>query len=183
VFLKADSPQLAPAEILIKCKTNKEFGEHCLEHTHPNFRQRVKDGYNIVVAGHAFGCGSSRENAVSALLGVGVICVISKSFAFIYGRNQPNLGLLGITITDPTFYEAAKEEVDMEIDLATRKVKVGNEEWGFVLSQMEKELIKAGGITQAFEKFGKGLFEVMCTQVKKTVKEEEGCGNDKGLRW
>lgn len=167
----------------MKCKTNEEFGEHCLEHTHPNFRQRVKDGYNIVIAGEAFGCGSSRENAVSALLGAGVICVISKSFAFIYGRNQPNLGLLGITIRDPKFYEAAKEEMDMEIDLAARKVRVGNEEWGFVLSQMEKELIKAGGITQAFEKFGKRLFEVMCAPVKKTVKEEEGCGGDKGLQW
>jgi 3-isopropylmalate dehydratase small subunit len=109
--------------------------------------------------------------------------VIAKYFAFIYGRNQPNLGLLGITITDPRFYEAAKEEVDMEIDLAARKVRVGNEEWEFVLSQMEKELIKAGGITQAFEKFGKKLFEVMCAQVKNTMKEEEGCGSDKGLQW
>ncbi len=59
---------------------------------------------------------------------------------------------------------------------------MGNEEWGFVLSQMEKELIKAGGLTQAFEKFGKRLFEVMCAPVKKRMKEEEGCGSDKGLQ-
>lgn len=61
---------LAPAEILTTCKTNAEFGAHCLEHTHPYFRSRVAEGY-IVVAGTAFGCGSSRENAVSALLGCG----------------------------------------------------------------------------------------------------------------
>lgn len=180
---EANPPQLAPAEILMTCKTNEEFGEHCLEHTHPIFRQRVKDGYNIVVAGDAFGCGSSRENAVSALRGAGVICVIAKSFAFIYGRNQPNLGLLGITITDPRFYEAAEEEADIEIDLEARQVRIGDGEWGFVLSQMEKELIKAGGLTQAFEEFGKRLFEVMCAPVKETVKQEEGCGNDEGLQW
>jgi 3-isopropylmalate dehydratase small subunit len=109
--------------------------------------------------------------------------MISKSFAFIYGRNQPNLGLLGITITEPRFYEVVKEGVDMEIDLAMRKIRVGKEEWSFELSQMEKELIKAGGLTQAFEKFGKRLFEVMCAPVKKTVEEAGGCGSDRGLQW
>lgn len=167
----------------MKCKTNEEFGSHCLKHTHPKFRQRVKDGYNVVVAGNAFGCGSSRENAVSALLGAGVICVIAKSFAFIYGRNQPNLGLLGITITDPKFYEAARDEADIDINLAARKVRVGDEEWGFVLSQMEKELIKAGGITQAFEKFERRLFQVMCTPVNNIVKQIEGCRSDEALQW
>jgi 3-isopropylmalate dehydratase small subunit len=174
---------LAPAEILVHCKTDEEFGQHCLEHTHPKFRQRAKDGYNIVVAGEAFGCGSSRENAVNALLGTGVQCVIAKSFAFIYGRNQPNLGLLGITITDESFYEAAVEEMDIEIDLAERKVKIGDNEWKFVLSQMEKELIQVGGITQAFAKFGKRLFEVMCSSPVKAMKLDEGCGSLKELQW
>ncbi len=45
------------------------LGEHCLEYTHPEFRGRVKEGFNVVVAGDAFGCGSSRDVAVSALLG------------------------------------------------------------------------------------------------------------------
>jgi 3-isopropylmalate dehydratase small subunit len=43
--------------------------EHCLEYTHPEFRRRVKEGFNFVVAGKVFGCGSSRDVAVSALLG------------------------------------------------------------------------------------------------------------------
>jgi 3-isopropylmalate dehydratase small subunit len=41
-----------------------------LEFTHPDFRQKVDDGFNIVVAGTGFGCGSSREQAVMALLGM-----------------------------------------------------------------------------------------------------------------
>jgi 3-isopropylmalate dehydratase small subunit len=97
----------------------------------------------VVVAGHAFGCGSSRENAVNALLGTGVICVIAKSFAFIYGRNQPNLGLLGITITDETFHEAAVEGANIEIDLDRFRVRIEEREWSFEFSLMEKELIQA----------------------------------------
>lgn len=50
-------------------KTKEISGSHCLEHTNPGFRQRAKDGFNIVVAEEAFGCGSSREQAVTALLG------------------------------------------------------------------------------------------------------------------
>jgi hypothetical protein len=30
-----DTDALAPAEILTTCKTNSEFGQHCLKHTHP----------------------------------------------------------------------------------------------------------------------------------------------------
>lgn len=41
-----------------------------MQYTHPEFCDRVKEGFNIVVAGKAFGCGSSREQAVMALLGM-----------------------------------------------------------------------------------------------------------------
>lgn len=50
-------------------KENADSGSHCLQYTHPEFRRRAKEGFNIVVAGKGFGCGSSREQAVMALLG------------------------------------------------------------------------------------------------------------------
>jgi 3-isopropylmalate dehydratase small subunit len=61
--------QLAPAEYLIHAHSNKAIGQHCLEYTDPDFRDRVKRGFNVVVAGKGFGCGSSRMEAVMALLG------------------------------------------------------------------------------------------------------------------
>lgn len=61
--------QLAPAQFLVGAGSNEELGTHCLEFTHPAFRSRVAEGFNIVVAGKGFGCGSSREQAVLALLG------------------------------------------------------------------------------------------------------------------
>ncbi|RDL41554.1 Uncharacterized protein BP5553_01533 [Venustampulla echinocandica] len=167
-----DTDALAPSAALTTCITDEEFGRHCLEHTHPGFRERAKEGFNVVVAGNAFGCGSSRDCAVSALKGCGIVCVIAKSFAFIYGRNQPNLGLLGITITDESFYDAAIDGEDIKIDLEARKITVGGGEWAFNLSAMEMKLIEIGGITGAFRKFGKRLFEVMCAPIKEEKKKQ-----------
>jgi 3-isopropylmalate/(R)-2-methylmalate dehydratase small subunit len=47
---------------------------------------------SIIVAGANFGCGSSREQAASALKGHGLI-VVAKGFARIFLQNAVNLGL------------------------------------------------------------------------------------------
>lgn len=156
------SKQLAPAEYLIHAYSNEAIGVHCLEYTHPEFREKAKQGFNIVVAGKAFGCGSSRQEAVMALLGCGIKCVIAESFAFIYSRNQPSLGLVGIVITDPAFYKLAVDGVEVSIDLETNKLQVKGKEFGFDFSEMERKLMDLGGITQAFHKYGKELFQTMC---------------------
>ncbi|PWY63672.1 aconitase iron-sulfur domain-containing protein [Aspergillus eucalypticola CBS 122712] len=156
-----DTDALAPAQFLIGMSDNKIAGEHCLEHTHPEFRQRVKDGFDIVVAGKAFGCGSSREQAVMALLGCGVQCVIAKSYSFIFQRNMPSLGLLGITLTDEAFYDVAEDGNEISIDFKTKVIDVDGKQFRFQLSQMERELFQHGGIASAFQKFGNRLFEQM----------------------
>ncbi|KAI1083697.1 hypothetical protein F5B20DRAFT_528141 [Whalleya microplaca] len=160
-----DTDALAPAQFLVSSRTNEALGTHCLEFTHPDFRRSVAEGYNIVVAGKAFGCGSSREQAVSALLGCGVQCVIAKSFAFIYSRNQPSLGLLGISISDDAFFEAAQFGTDIVVDENRNVIKVHEKEFPFQLSGMEKELVNLGGITPAFMKFGKQVFDALCSNV------------------
>jgi len=53
----------------------------------------------IIVAGDNFGCGSSREQAVSTLVGNNVI-VVAKSFARIFKQNAINLGLRIYTCPD-----------------------------------------------------------------------------------
>ncbi|CAI7665794.1 unnamed protein product [Penicillium glandicola] len=64
-----DTDALAPAEFLVDMKNNLDAGIFCLVHAHPTFRKRAQQGFNIVVGGKGFGCGSSREQAVMALLG------------------------------------------------------------------------------------------------------------------
>lgn len=150
-----DTDALAPAEALNPDFTVEELGRYCLVHTHPDFRRAVKeDGYNIVVAGKAFGVGSSRENAVTALQGAGVQCVIARSFAFIYARNQPNLGLLGIVMTDDKFYELAVHGIEITIDVDDRMVYVSDQSFQFTLSDLEMALWEQGGMSKAFAKWG-----------------------------
>jgi 3-isopropylmalate dehydratase small subunit len=129
----------------------------------------------------------SRENAGSALKGRGIVCVIAKSFDFIYGRNQPNLGALGITITDESFYDVTVEGADIRIDLEHWKITVEEGEWLFKLSIMETKLIETGGIAGAFKVFGKKLFDVMCapTEIEKidSVQSESSFESFKGVQW
>lgn len=57
-------------------------------------------GAPILVAGANFGCGSSREGAVTAIAGLGVRCVIAESFGDIFYANCLQNGLLPIRL-DP----------------------------------------------------------------------------------
>jgi 3-isopropylmalate/(R)-2-methylmalate dehydratase small subunit len=59
-------------------------------------------GAEILVAGHNFGCGSSREHAPWALLGAGVRAVISSGFADIFRNNALKNGLLPVTVPPVT---------------------------------------------------------------------------------
>ncbi len=55
-------------------------------------------GASVLVAGRNFGCGSSRENAVWALLAYGVRCVIAPSFGDIFRENCTKNGLLAFSL-------------------------------------------------------------------------------------
>lgn len=132
-----------------------------MEFVDPDFRARATSGFNIVVAGKAFGCGSSRAEAVMSLLGCGVTCVIAQSYAFIYARNSPSLGLLSVVVTDPEFYELAQDGEAVEISLEDGVVRIKERQFGFEFSELERRLMDLGGIAQAFQRHGKGMFEAL----------------------
>lgn len=52
----------------------------------------------ILVAGARFGVGSSREQAVWALMDAGIVCIIAKSFGDIFASNARRNGLLLIQL-------------------------------------------------------------------------------------
>lgn len=180
-----DTDALAPAEALVGNLSAEEMGRYCLYHTHPDFRRRVKeDGLNVVVAGRAFGVGSSRENAVTALQGAGVQCVIARSFAFIYARNQPNLGMLGVVMEDEEFYKLATDGESIEIDVDGRAITVGGRVFDFSIAQLEIQLWEQGGVSAAFGKWGKDVLRAI-TGSPVTCKEvtmERSLNSDK-LAW
>jgi 3-isopropylmalate/(R)-2-methylmalate dehydratase small subunit len=62
----------------------------------------------ILVTGDNFGCGSSREGAVWAMLATGIRCIVARSFADIYRENCLQNGLLPVELkaADSAAFEA-----------------------------------------------------------------------------
>lgn len=59
-------------------------------------------GAQVLIGGHNFGCGSSREHAPWALMGAGFKAVVSTYFADIFKGNSLKNGLLPIVVDEET---------------------------------------------------------------------------------
>ena len=106
-----DTDRIIPGKYT-KTLDMSQLAAHVLEDLDPDFRQRVQTG-DVIVAGHNFGCGSSREQAPIALKAAGVSAVIAKSFARIFFRNAINIGLPLLEIGDHGIQQGAAVSVDL----------------------------------------------------------------------
>lgn len=142
----------------------KEVGEKCFYYVRPEFTQKAKEGATIVVAGEGWGSGSSREHAVWALQGAGIQAIVAKSYAFIHKRNLVNEALPYLIVQDPAFYELAGEGAELEIDLASgrvRDVASGREFQAQVATPMIQALTAEGGLVAAVKKYGTEVFSTL----------------------
>ena len=77
-------------------------------------------GATILVAGHNFGTGSSREHAVWALMDFGFQAVVSSRFADIFRNNCTKQGLLPVQVSeelDRALLDAVEEDPSLEITI------------------------------------------------------------------
>src|SRR5512140_3340173 len=74
--------------------------------------QKIAAG-SVIVAGNNFGCGSSREQAVSTLKGH-ELTIVASSVARIFLQNAINLGLR--LVTAPGFSASVGDEVELGSD-------------------------------------------------------------------
>jgi 3-isopropylmalate/(R)-2-methylmalate dehydratase small subunit len=82
-------------------------------------------GAPILLAGANFGCGSSREGAVWALMGAGIRCVIAESFGEIFHNNCFQNGLLPVRLTKAeiaSLAALAQAGVRVKVDLVEQQV-------------------------------------------------------------
>jgi 3-isopropylmalate/(R)-2-methylmalate dehydratase small subunit len=92
-----DADALAP---VVWMKYGAEvIAQHCLETLRPQFALEARAG-DVIAAGPNFGIGSSREQAASALVHLGIAAVIAPSFGGLFFRNAFNVGLLLLTCRD-----------------------------------------------------------------------------------
>ena len=101
-----------------------ELSKHCFSTIVSDFRERAeKAGKGIVIGGHNYGQGSSREHAALVPLYLGVRAVIAKSFARIHQSNLINAGIIPLTFTEEKDYEAINEGDQLEITGLQQQLK------------------------------------------------------------
>lgn len=146
-----DTDQIFPGRYLALVDP-EEIKSHCLEDCDPTLQQRFKKG-DIITAGSNFGCGSSREHAVIALMHLGASVIIADSFARIFYRNALNLGLPLIVCKGIS--KKVKEGDVLEADIETGVIKNltrGEEYAGEQVGEYALEILKAGGIKPLMRK-------------------------------
>ncbi len=112
--------------------------------------QPESQGAQILIAGHNFGSGSSREHAPWALVGWGLRAIISTGFADIFKSNALKNGLLPVEVTPDVHEELlrgvqADRGAKITIDLPTQSVTgLGSLETTFPIDEFSKHCLLNG---------------------------------------
>ena len=117
---------------------------HCLEAVRPEFAAQVQPGA-VIAAGPNFGIGSSREQAVAALVHLGVKAVLAPSFSGLFFRNAFNLGLLLLTTPDAEQLAEA-EQVELDLQTLTLRRPTGQQLVCQPIPGFLLDMVAAGGL-------------------------------------
>ncbi|ADC48666.1 isopropylmalate isomerase small subunit [Alkalihalophilus pseudofirmus OF4] len=105
-------------------------------------------GATILVAGHNFGCGSSREHAPWALHDYGFRVVIAPNFADIFYNNCLKNGMLPIRLDEKYVYQLLQkgenEELRLTVDLENQTIQSEDFETSFAIDPYWKEMLLNG---------------------------------------
>ncbi|MBV8911834.1 MAG: 3-isopropylmalate dehydratase small subunit [Acetobacteraceae bacterium] len=141
-----DTDQIIPARFLRKDRSAgyQNFLFHDLR-TQPDF---PLNGHQpvILVAGPNFGCGSSREGAVYALVDAGIRCVIAASFGDIFAANAAKNGLLTVMLADAELAPIrAMLPSRMSVDLPAQRLRLPDgSERAFEIDAFRKRCLVEG---------------------------------------
>ncbi len=150
--------QICPAGALyLPIRSNiPEISKHSFELTDDTFYDRaMKAKGAVLVAGHNYGQGSSREQAAIIPRYLGISVILAKSFARLHLANMVNWGILPLIFIDYEDYDFIEKGDILEINTASlksgEKVRVINKSKNSViylntpLFQEDLDAIKSGG--------------------------------------
>jgi 3-isopropylmalate dehydratase small subunit len=141
-----DTDTIFPGRYLAVLRPEDQ-ARHLFEPLGEALRQQVIAG-GVIAAGWNFGCGSSREHAVTAMIGAGVRLVIAKSFSRIFFRNAVNNGLA--VVMDEELAQAVRDGAQVEVDLRAGTARLGGAPHRFPpLPPEVLEILAAGGLWAA----------------------------------
>jgi 3-isopropylmalate/(R)-2-methylmalate dehydratase small subunit len=126
-----DTDQLIPARFMNRTRSSGYGGYLFYDLRYdahgaqiPEFELNKTSGSEVIlVGGQNFGCGSSREAAVYALLDYGFRAIVAPSFGDIFRNNASKNGLLTVPLTDQDHTEFVEQlsqsgYTNVKIDLA-----------------------------------------------------------------
>jgi 3-isopropylmalate/(R)-2-methylmalate dehydratase small subunit len=146
-----------PGKYTYTLKTPEEIAAHALEDLDPTFAANVQPG-DVIVAGRNWGCGSSREQGVTALKYNGINIIIAASFSGLYFRNCINQGVMPIVC--PEIHTLVKTGDGIEIDLAAAQVRVGERSFAIPrLSPSVQAIMDVGGLVPMLQMRFKGFVD------------------------
>jgi len=159
-----DTDQIIPARFLWRPRS-EGYGELLFNDIRTNedgtkkpgfmLNRNENEGAQVLVADRNFGCGSSREHAVWALLDAGIRVVVAPSFGDIFFNNALKNGLLPIVLPERRCGElraalnrnpGAHLVVDLEAQTVSGPVGVndGGGTDGFEIDPFRKQLLLSG---------------------------------------
>ncbi len=149
----------AGAKILPYRSNIPYLSQFCFAVCDKSFPERCKAaGGGVIIAGHNYGQGSSREHAALVPLYLGVKAVAAKSYARIHAANLANTGILPLQFVNEADYDAI-DQMDVLCLPAVRKeleageeVTLVNETRGItmklkaVLTARQRDMVLVGGL-------------------------------------
>jgi 3-isopropylmalate/(R)-2-methylmalate dehydratase small subunit len=138
-----NSDIIIPGRYLIYIDAER-LSQHAFEMLGESFPAKLRQ-FDILVAGRNFGCGSAREQAATAIQGLGIQAVVACSFARTFYRNAINDGLP--IVECPAVYEAVQEGDEMQIDLPAGKIRHAGKEYPFpLMPESVRRILELGGL-------------------------------------
>lgn len=135
-YKNIDTDQLIPARFMNRTRASGYGGYLFYDLRYnasggqiPEFELNKTNGSELIlVSGHNFGCGSSREAAIYALLDYGFRAIVAPSFGDIFRNNASKNGLLTVPLADQEYTRFVRqlsqsEFKDVKIDLAKQTLE------------------------------------------------------------
>lgn len=161
---KITTDHIMPAGSRLKYRSNvPKYAEFVFEGVDPQFSKKALANktagiHNVIVAGASYGQGSSREHAAICPMYLGVKAVIAKSFERIHAANLVNFGIVPLTFSDESDYDALEQGREIEIKDIRRALEAGADVFlidkstgktialKHSLSPRQKNILLAGGV-------------------------------------
>ncbi len=131
---------------------NWRYRDPATRETDPEFvlNHPAYAGASLLFGGANFGCGSSREQAVWALVDFGIRAIMAPSFGAIFHKNCIANGLLPARVEETDLLAMAAWVADnpgarkLTIDLAEKRIRGGRLRVSFEIGQAEQQRLLKG---------------------------------------